>query len=114
MYNRTLERIDVYSIFDEIFGAGIKLADRTQDDKNYYLTVDIPGVKKSDVNIVTEGQTGLIVESTRDGAKQLKKMFILPEDANLEATAAKLEDGVLSVTVPKRINLGARRTIAIC
>lgn len=87
-----------------------------EDDKNYILTFDIPGLKKEDIKI--EFEDGLLTvwgerksESNEDqnGVHRKERFygkfsrsFSLPNTVKSENIAAKYEDGVLKVEIPKQ------------
>ena len=68
----------------------------------------MPGVKKEDVKIeLNNGLLSVAVEKReKDGDKESSYSVTLsvsvPEGVNAEAIAAKLEDGILTVTLPKQ------------
>ncbi len=89
--------------------AGDKLAVDVHEDKdNYFASFEVPGVKKEDVKL--ELNNGLLTVSaekrTKDGEKEtsssLTRSVSVPDGVNAEAIAAKLTDGILTVTLPKQ------------
>lgn len=89
--------------------SGDKLAVDVHEDKdNYFASFEVPGVKKEDVKI--ELNNGLLTVSaekrTKDGEKEssfsLTRSVSVPDGVNAEAIAAKLTDGILTVTLPKQ------------
>jgi len=81
----------------------------------YHIEVDLPGVKKEDINIQVEDNI-LIVSGERKVKKEIKeenyykiessfgsfsRSFSLPEEIDIENIHAENEDGVLEVVVPK-------------
>ena len=86
------------------------------DEKGYYLEIDLPGVKKEDIDIsVNDGV--LVVSGERKLEKKEEKpnytriesffgrferAFKLPTDADLDNIEAKYEDGVLKIFIPKK------------
>lgn len=91
------------------------LADLAETDDSYIVKVDLPGVRKDQVDVQVQDQqlsvTGEIPEpqdgegrrhhrrSRRTGRFELHTY--LPGDVNTDAVRAELADGVLTVTVPK-------------
>ena len=99
--------------------AGDKLAVDVHEDKdNYFASFEVPGVKKEDVKI--ELNNGLLTVSAekrmKDGDKEssfsLTRSVSVPDGVNAEAIAAKLTDGILTVTLPKQ-ERSKPRTIAL-
>lgn len=122
---------DPLAEFDELFGrmgsllestmggvltegaAWTPLADFTETDDAYQIEVEVPGVKRDDINIevmdrelVISGEykererTGLLRRSTRRVGR-FEHRTLLPGDFNADGINATLSDGVLTVTVPK-------------
>jgi HSP20 family protein len=98
--------------------------DIEEEDDAYVLDVDLPGVKREDVNIEQVGNelliSGELKERERKGIlrRQTRRKgrfsyrVVLPEQIDAEKIEAKLHEGVLTVRVPK--SQGAkRRTIDI-
>ena len=86
-----------------------------EDEKAYYVEVDLPGVKKEDINIevkdnllVISGERKFKKEENDKGYRRVEsffgkfeRRFTLPADADVENIEAKVEDGVLKLTIPK-------------
>ncbi|MRI84211.1 MAG: heat-shock protein Hsp20 [Nitratiruptor sp.] len=86
-----------------------------EDEKAYYLEIDLPGVKKEDINIeiqdnvlIISGERKFKKEEQDKGYKRVEsffgkfeRRFTLPPDADVEKIEAKMEDGVLKLTIPK-------------
>jgi HSP20 family protein len=81
-----------------------------EKDEAYLVRIDLAGVKKDDVQIELEDGTVTIVatrkfdaSSDKSKASEVKysSAFRVPEEVKDEAIAAKFEDGVLSLTLPK-------------
>ncbi len=86
------------------------------DEKGYYLEIDLPGVKKENIEIsVNDGV--LTVSGERKLEKKEEKpnytkiesffgrferAFKLPSDADVDNIEAKYEDGVLKIFIPKK------------
>lgn len=85
-----------------------KLAVDVHEDKDaYHASFEVPGVKKEDVKI--ELNNGMLTVSAEKREKNgdnessysLSRSVSVPEGVNAEAISAKLEDGILRVTLPK-------------
>lgn len=80
-----------------------------EDDENYHSLVELPGVKRENLNVeVEEGLLRLSYTVTKaqagsDGSEEERFEFVLrtPEGVEGEKTSAKLEDGILRLTLPK-------------
>ncbi len=73
-----------------------------QDDKSYTLTFDVPGVARDQLNIGIEGAV-VRVETNQDAPRRYRHVYELPQDLDASASQAKLEHGVLTLTLAKQI-----------
>lgn len=74
----------------------------TQDDKSYTLTFDVPGVTKEQLSIGIEGNV-VRVESKEDAPRKYRAAYELPLDIDTGSSQAKLENGVLTLTLTKKL-----------
>ena len=89
-----------------------------ENDKQYTVELAAPGLKKDDfsVNVNEDGNLSIKMEQKSESTDQngkahyLRREFsyskyeqtlLLPEDVNREAIAARVNDGVLTVDLPK-------------
>jgi HSP20 family protein len=101
--------------------------DITENDKDYQVRAEIPGAKKDDIRVTVDGNFVSIAAEVRkekeekSGSRVLLKEtcygsasrgFSLAHEVDSKAVVAKLEDGVLKLTLPKTLSAGAR-SIAI-
>lgn len=80
----------------------------------FLLYADVPGLSKSDLSIKLSKERVLTLSGQRsppveEGFSQKERLFgafsrtwTLPEDADSEGISAKVAEGVLTVTVPKK------------
>jgi HSP20 family protein len=93
--------------------------DLTEDDKNFFVKAEIPGVKKEDIKVSVDGnQVSLTAEvkketEEKEGSRVIRseryygsvaRSFTLDENVDQSAALAKYEDGVLQLTLPKKSN----------
>ena len=71
-----------------------------QDDKAYTLSFDVPGIAKEQLTIGIEGNV-VRLESKPEAARKYKAAYELPEDIDVSASEAKLENGVLTLKLTK-------------
>ncbi|HEY2072489.1 MAG TPA: Hsp20/alpha crystallin family protein [Gaiellaceae bacterium] len=97
------------------------LVDIEEEDDSYVIEADVPGVKKDDVKIEQVGNellvNGEIKERVRKGTlrRQTRRVgrfsfrVLLPEQVDGDKIDAKLDNGVLTVRVPKAQRAERRR-----
>lgn len=93
----------------------------TQDA--YVFQVDLPGVKEEDLDIAVTGNR-MSLSGKREADKRAEgetyycaergygsftRSFTLPEGVNPDEAAARLESGVLTITVPKKPEVQAKK-----
>ncbi len=89
--------------------AGNRLsADVYEDHNSYFAKFELPGIRKEDLKVEVHDKI-LTVSADRlekRGDKQevitLSRSVSVPEDVRSDAIGAKLEDGILTVTLPKQ------------
>lgn len=136
---KNLARFDPAAGFDELMrGLGGRLLPRefdaignipvdiTENDKSYCVKAQIPGVEKNDIDVSVEGNQVAISaefkrEETKDGEQDLcveryygkaYRAFTLPTELDGAKAAARYDNGVLTLTLPKKPN-GDTRRIAV-
>ena len=96
----------------------------SEDENNYYIEMDLPGIKKEQVEVEIVEENILRVKGERKekrnqgNSKQhysevsygsFIREFDLPISVEKEAIKARYEDGVLFITVPKTSKSKARQ-----
>lgn len=101
-----------------------------ETENEYTVEVAAPGMKKEDfnVNIDKDGNLHIHMEAHNEKKEEDKKShylrrefayskfeqtLLLPDDVEKEAIAARVNDGVLTVTLPKMQKLHARRHVRL-
>ncbi len=83
-----------------------------QDDKAWTVTLDLPGVAKDELSIDIEGSI-VRIETRKDAKRQFKAAYELPQDIDADASVAKLENGVLALTLAKKVPVSNARQIEV-
>ena len=98
--------------------------DVSEDDKSYTVHAEIPGVKKEDIHVSIEGnQVAISAEiknekEVKEGEKVLRseryygkasRAFTLGQDVDEATAQAKYNNGVLELTLPKKVTAKAKR-----
>lgn len=73
-----------------------------QDDKSYTLSFDMPGIAKEQLSIGIEGNV-VRLESLPEATRQYKAAYELPLDIDVATSVAKLENGVLTLKLAKKL-----------
>ena len=101
--------------------------DVQETDQAYQVKADMPGVNKEDIQVAIEGnhvtiqaqtaeekeekQEGKLVRRERYVGQQYRS-FSLAQEIDEQGAEARYENGVLSLTLPKRTG-GASKTLAV-
>ena len=90
----------------------------SESDKDFRLELCIPGMKKEDLNLSVDVDNNLVIEMQQKEEKkendekrhflrrefsttQFKQMLSLPDNVKKDQISAKVEHGILTVTLPK-------------
>jgi HSP20 family protein len=73
-----------------------------QDDTSYTFSFDVPGIAKEQLTIGIEGNV-VRLESVAEAKRQYKAAYELPQDIDVSASEAKLENGVLTIKLAKLV-----------
>ncbi|SFD21201.1 Hsp20/alpha crystallin family protein [Massilia yuzhufengensis] len=98
--------------------------DVTETEKTFEIQAELPGVEKDDVKVSVDGQRITIeaecrkANERREGetvvyaertARRFMRSFALPTEVDDGAAQARLENGVLQLSLPKKQGTEARR-----
>ncbi len=134
---RDIARFDPFRDIDELFRdlnpavwrnvdqAPRMRMDVSETDKEYLVKAEIPGVQKDDIKVAINGnQVSLSAEikDERDAAAgntgslrneryygQLHRSFTLPQEVDDDQAQARYENGVLHLTLPKKVGSGGKQ-----
>ena len=112
--NNSLSLFDTFnSMFTDAFAKEMK-TDIEETDKEYNLSIEVPGVKKEEIEISFANDT-LTINVKKEDKKDNKKNYITKEISTLEMNRsyyldnvdednieAKLENGILSIKLQKK------------
>ena len=104
--NKPVQKVDIFT----------PAVNEKVDENGYHLEVDLPGVKKEDIDIsvndgvlTISGERKLEKKEEKDNYTRIEsffgrfeRAFKLPNDADLENIDAKYENGVLKIFIPKK------------
>ena len=118
---------DLYSRMGQLFQSGFgdipihagpagwaPLTDVTETDDAYMVELELPGVKRDQINVELSDRqlvvSGEVKEEDKEGGVRRRRSrrygrfeyrTLLPGEADADKVTASLSDGVLTVTVPK-------------
>jgi HSP20 family protein len=91
-----------------------------ENKENYLIQYSVPGLKKEDLKISIDSEGNLVVEMSKEnnqkddkkdnGVRYLRREFtseqfrntlVLPDDIHRDQITAKVENGILEVTLPR-------------
>ena len=78
------------------------LADVTEDKENIYLTFELPGVNKENIDLKVDDD--LVTISVDDPARKYYKEVPLQTEVVSDSASAKFVNGILDVTLKKKRN----------
>src|SRR6478609_1117987 len=109
-FDRSFERF----VNDAFFGNGPGRGgfNLEQDEKAWTVTLDVPGIAREDLSINIEGAI-VRIETKAEAKRQYKAAYELPQEIDVEATSAKLENGVLTLALAKKQPVSNARQIDI-
>jgi len=71
-----------------------------QDEQAYTLSFDVPGVSREQLSIGIEGNV-IRLETLPEAQRQYKAAYELPQDIDVSASEARLDNGVLTLKLAK-------------
>jgi HSP20 family protein len=131
--SRSFDKLFDDGFFDRFFapataagepGTRSPALDVAETDREYTVTLDMPGITKDDVQVAIDGRRVSIEARTRteeekkDGDRLIyrerastryARSFTLPQEVDQTASSAKLDHGVLKLTLAKRSATAAAR-----
>ena len=131
-----MTRLIPINMLDSFFGDSVKpnrylmrdtfKLDIEERDNEYVIEADVPGIKKEEIDLNADKENLIISINRAEDAGKDGQNYIHRErsvssmsrrirlaDVKLDVIKAKLEDGVLTVTIPKNIQANVSRKIEI-
>jgi len=97
-FQKSFNHLFLTGFSDEIGGSLIK-TNVIENDESYDIEFIVPGFKREELSVTIEGKN-LVVEGKKEG-KEIKynKSIYFPN--GVKTITAKLENGILTVSIPK-------------
>ena len=93
--------------------AGTSTAAKVEDlEKTYAVQLDVPGLAREQIDVHIEADV-VRVTSKADAPRQVKAAWRFPLEIDAEASSAKLENGVLTLTLGKKLPVNDVKTIEV-
>jgi len=89
--------------------------DVVSDDKNYTITLEVPGLEQKDISLELQDHT-LLIKGNKQQEKEEKdkhfyrierhygsfeRVLAIPDDGDAEQVSASMKNGILTVTIPR-------------
>jgi HSP20 family molecular chaperone IbpA len=105
---RTLERF----MDDALRASTRQTCAYTQDETAFNLTLDVPGIAKDQLAIAIEG-TVVRINSKEGAARRYNVAYELPQDIDTAQSTAKLENGVLTLKLAKKVPVSTATELVV-
>ena len=106
-FDRSFERF----LKDSFVGAAT-LPKVEQTEEAWTLSLDLPGVAREQLQIDVDGSV-VRLQTAKEAARAFQAAYELPADIDADATSAKLENGVLTLTLGKKKPVVTARQIQV-
>ena len=93
------EFFDILKTFDDLDKLPTRKLKDVFDEEG--LKIEMPGVKSSDLDLTVEGRTLKVKGKSRHG-RDFSYTYSLHSNVDSEAISAKLQDGLLEISLPKK------------
>jgi len=106
--NSVFDIFDPFKVFNEIERNSLKYRSDTIDDEG--IKIEMPGIKHSDIDIFVEGRTLKVSGKSRHG-KEFSYVYSLKSHVDEANVEAHLKDGLLAISLPKKVESSVRKVV---
>ena len=92
----------VEDVLDNFLGSYNSTIEATENDNSYSFELELPGFSKSEIEISALGEELSIKAKSKKNKKERSKTITLPPDLDCNKITAKLENGILAITIEKK------------
>jgi HSP20 family protein len=82
-------------------------AEWEETDKNLIVKIELPGFKLSEIDLGIED--GVLFIKANNKKSSIKKYYTISNKIKVEESTANLEDGILTITLPKSLESKATK-----
>lgn len=107
-FDRSFERF----VNENFFNPSARGLQLQEDEKAWTVTLDLPGVGREDLSIDIEGAV-VRIQTRAEAKRPYKAAYELPQDIDVDATEARLENGVLTLKLAKQQPVDRSRKIQV-
>jgi HSP20 family protein len=84
----------------------------TEDETAYTLSLDMPGIAKDQLTISMDGAV-VRIQSKEDAPRRYRAAYEFPQDIDSALSEAKLENGVLTLKLAKKVPVNTATELSI-
>lgn len=99
MRSPMFDLFEPFKLLSDIDRSAYRHRNDTIDEEG--VKIELPGVKPSDVDVTVDGRTLKVTGKSRHGT-EFSYAYTLKSTVDDASIAAKLEDGLLTITLPKK------------
>lgn len=108
---RSLDR-NFERFFNEALQGGQRATNVEQDDKSWTITLDVPGVSRDQLEIGIEANV-VRIATKAEAARQYKTAYEFPQDVDAATSEARLDNGVLTLKLGKKVPVSNVSQLAV-
>jgi HSP20 family molecular chaperone IbpA len=101
-----IDLFDPFKVFNDFETTSLRHRADTIDEEG--IKIELPGVKAADVDVTVEGRILKVSGKSRHG-KEFSYSYSLKSAVDDSGISAKIEDGLLSIALPKKKESFARK-----
>lgn len=102
----TFDLLDPFRFFSDLDRSASRHRHDTIDEEG--VKIELPGVKASDVDVTVEGRTLKVIGKSRHGT-EFSYLYTLKSSVDDAGITARLTDGLLTISLPKKEEHSARK-----
>lgn len=108
--------VDLFPLsLEDFFTRSFETTQRSSLDKdqNLVFTIEMPGFKREEINIVSdEALRSIMIEATSQSKKNCKRLYV-DNVYDLALATAKLDLGILTLTIPRSTTSERKKIIKV-